>query len=97
MSWFGVALAASYSFRPELGLALRGELLRDPQGFVTGTGAETNLLTGTLTLRSKPWEHLTLLLDNRVDRANEPLYRKHAHETSKTQVTTTLGVIVTTN
>jgi hypothetical protein len=43
-----------------------------------------------------PTPNLILKLDNRLDSANEAFFQKKTHDTSKTQITTTLGVVGTT-
>jgi hypothetical protein len=55
----------------------------------------TEVIDGTLTLAASPTPNLILKLDNRLDGANQPFFQKGIGETSKTQLTTTLGVIGT--
>ena len=50
---------------------------------------------GTLTLGWLPTRFMRMTLDNRVDIANAPLFRRGASGLTTSQVTTTLGLVVT--
>ena len=58
--WYGGMVAGRYAFNDTWAIALRGELFRDPQGFMTGAvdasgnPMEVTLRTGTLTIEAKP-------------------------------------------
>ena len=98
--YYGASLAAGYSFSDEFGVALRGELLRDPQQFF-GTGYDT-LVTGTFTLDYKPIPHVIIRLDNRIEWADEEIF-VHGDSFATTEETnlsdiwfaSTLGLVVT--
>ncbi len=107
MSWYGAMLATRCALTDELAVALRGEAYADPQGYTfagfkpapNADGTYPNYLfeTGTLTLEALPTPNLVLRLDNRIDVANEALFAARARDLEKTQVTTTLGVVVKTD
>ncbi len=97
VDWYGVMVGARYAFSEMFALAGRFEYLGDPHGHVTGFGEEINLVTGTLTLDLLPAEFLVVRLDNRLDWANKQIFPKDVRELKGTMVTTTLGVVFTTN
>jgi len=94
--WYGVNLGVGYQVNDVFSIGLRGEYYRDPQGFTMLTNQNTEVIDGTLTLAASPTPNLILKLDNRIDSANQPFFQKGIGETSKTQFTTTLGVVGTT-
>jgi hypothetical protein len=102
-SYYGFMLGGRYALDDVWALALRGEYLGDPDGYATATGnTDVSLATGTLTIEAKPTQNLILRLDTRGDFAlggepSEELFDKELRETSSSQITTTLGVVVTTN
>jgi len=63
---------------------------------LTLSGKDTALYTGTLTLEAAPHKSLLIRLDNRMDAADQELFAT-LNGTSKTQFTTTLGVVAKTN
>jgi hypothetical protein len=99
--WFGANLAARYAFTERFSAALRGEVYRDPNGFTTVAGEDVTLVDGTLTLGFNPTENLLFKLDQRVDHESTPdgkgLFLKGVDGSSNLQVTTTIGVVATTN
>jgi hypothetical protein len=95
-TWYGVNLAASYQATDIFSIGLRGEYYRDPQGFTMLTNRNTEVVNGTLTLAVFPTPNLILKLDNRLDSANQSFFQRGIGETSKTQFTTTLGIVGTT-
>ena len=102
VKWYGVNLGIHYAVSDPVGIALRGEYFADPEGFATGTGKSgTNLVDGTLTLEGKVTPNLILKLEQRLDvlsdDAGDALFQKKLTDTSKTQTTTMLGVVVKTN
>jgi hypothetical protein len=104
VKWFGLALSGRYAFSETFATALRGEFYKDPEGYtsgefayVAGSGVDTTLLSGTLTLEMSPTSQLSFKLDGRIDYANQPLFPKGAAESSKIQPTITLGAVAKTN
>jgi Putative beta-barrel porin-2, OmpL-like. bbp2 len=100
-SWYGAMLAARYQLDPVWAVAGRGEYYRDVNGLTSGVPGLA-LATATLTLEAKPSPHLLLRLDNRADFAVEAasskdVFAKGVRGSSSRQVTTTLGVVVTTD
>ncbi len=101
--WYGGMLAGRLAFNDVWAVALRGEWYRDPQGFTTGATDPTSgspldvtIGTGTLTLEAKPSQYLILRLENRIDAANQPVFRRGLNDASDVQMTSLLGVVVTT-
>lgn len=97
VSWFGAAVLARYAFSDVWAAAVRGELLRDKDGQISAPNTNPlTLYTGTLTLEAAPHKNLIIRLDNRLDAADEAVFST-IHTTSKTQFTTTLGIVAKTN
>lgn len=98
ISWYGASAMARLGLSDTWGLGLRGEYVGDPKGVLTLTGKKTNIMTGTLTIETLPTKYMIIRLENRVDQASEKLFPKKIEDAaSKTQITTTLGVVVKTN
>jgi hypothetical protein len=108
--WWGVMLGARYLLGHSFAVGGRGEYYHDDDGLTTGsvlmdraagTGStpipRTTILTGTVTLDYLPTKNLLLRLDNRVDHADNQIFPKGIRELTGTLVTSTLGVVVTTN
>lgn len=102
--WYGAMLGARYQLTPVWALAGRGEYYRDKDGYTTGTGYDTTLATGTLTIEAKPTDNLILRLENRGDfvadtgsGGTKDVFPKKVRDSAANQFTTTLGVVVTTN
>jgi hypothetical protein len=95
-TWYGVNVGIGYALADVFSIGVRGEYYKDPQGFSTLTGRDTSVVDGTLTLAFLPTPNLAIKLDNRIDSANEPLFQKSLNDGTKTQFTTTLGVVGTT-
>jgi putative OmpL-like beta-barrel porin-2 len=96
---YGGNLVVRYSFTDAFYASLRGEYFHDEHGDLLGTGQKTNAEDGTLTLAYGIGTHLALMLDNRIDVFDiRTAFYKNGDQTdtSKTQVTTTLGVIAST-
>jgi hypothetical protein len=94
--WYGANLGVTYLANDIFSIGIRGEYYRDPQGFTMLTNRDTEVIDGTLTLAASPTPNLIVKLDNRIDSANQPFFQKGTSETSKTQFTTTLGIVGTT-
>ncbi len=101
MKWYGANLVVRYAATERFSAALRGEVYRDPNGFTTVAGKDVTLVDGTLTLGFNPTENLLFKLDQRVDHAETTdgaqLFLKGTNGASTNQVTTTFGVVATTN
>jgi hypothetical protein len=95
-SWYGAAAFARYQFTELFAAAVRGEYINDKDGFITASGKEISLYTGTLTLETAPHKNILIRLDNRMDAASEAAFTT-LNGTSKSQFTTTLGVVAQTN
>jgi hypothetical protein len=94
--WYGLNLALRYMFDDAWAAALRGEYYADPQGFTTLTNQDTKVGDLTVTAAFTPTRHLIVKLDNRIDIANESVFQSGVTGRSKTQITTTLGIVGTT-
>jgi hypothetical protein len=110
--WGGANLALKFAPTDRFYVALRGEFYKDPNGFTSlnglllpapaavGRQPDVTIEDGTLTLAFNPTPNLLLKLDQRVDHAspqNPGLFLKGVTGLSEWQVTTTLGVVATTN
>lgn len=95
--WYGVDLTVRAKLDDHLFVGLRGSLARDRQGFMMGTGVDTRVTSGTLTLGWSPTPNLIVKLEPRLDVGNAAFFAKGLDGTSKVQLTTTLGVVATTN
>jgi hypothetical protein len=96
--WWGVALAGRYAFTGAFGVGARGEYYRDDDGLTTGFAPNAvDLVSGTLTLDFLPTDNLILRLDGRMDWANFKIFDDALRDKAGSQITTTLGVVATTN
>jgi hypothetical protein len=111
--WGGVNLALKYAATDRFYVALRGEFYKDPNGFTSINGLlvpasaaaaaalpDVTIEDGTLTLAFNPTPNLLFKLDQRLDHASPRtpgLFLKGVADHSEFQVTTTLGVVATTN
>ena len=108
--WWGAMLGARYLISHAFAAGLRGEYYHDSDGFTLGsvysdrgaqTGAipipEDTIYTGTLTLDYLPTRNLMIRLDNRIDHSSNEIFPKNIRSFSGDLVTSTLGVVVTTN
>jgi hypothetical protein len=89
--------SAALGVRPveQFGVAVRAELLQDPDVFIGNTEW---LGTGTLTLDYRPIPNVVLRLDNRVEVADSRIFTgSDGPADSKTWFATTLGVVVTSS
>jgi hypothetical protein len=101
-SWYGAMLGARYIITHAFAVAARGELYRDKDGVTTGsvngipiTGA--TISTGTVTIDYLPGKNLLVRLENREDHSNKEMFPKGVRDLTGNLVTSTLGVVVTTN
>jgi hypothetical protein len=95
-SWYGAAVLARYAFTDVWAAAVRGEYIGDKDGVITASGVDTTLYTGTLTLEAAPHKMLLIRLDNRLDASDKEAFHTLT-SSSKSQFTTTLGVVAKTN
>jgi hypothetical protein len=102
--WWGLALMGRYQIDPSWAGALRAEVYGDPDARATADGdpyvsgvEELMLYSGTLTFEYLPTANLILRLDNRADVANEAVFPQHLRTYGEVQLTSTLGVVVTTD
>lgn len=97
--WYGAAVGAEQALSSMWALAARAEYLADPDGFAVDPSAP-ELVSGTLTLQATPSDHLIVRLEHRGDFAldaegSRRLFAADAGERRTYQVTSTLGVVVT--
>jgi hypothetical protein len=95
-TWYGANVVVKYAFSDPFFAALRGEYFHDEHGDVLGTGTSTNVESLLLTLSYSIGTKLMFMFDNRVDVADNPIFHQNATDTAKAQVTSILGVIVST-
>ena len=95
-SWWGFSLAGQYAFCDWFGAAVRGEYFADLDGLRLGSG-DVKVATATITLDFVPHQWLLIRLDNRMDWADQPVFRDGLVNDAKTQFTTTLGVVLHTD
>ncbi len=99
-SWYGVNLEGKFVVADPFAIALRGEYFGDNHGAIipgATSGGSSNVESGTLTLSYVAASHLTLMLDNRIDVANEKIFPTLTPgNLEKTLFTTTLGAIIAT-
>lgn len=97
-TWYGASLAGGLGLTDQLGVALRGEYLGDPDGLIWG--AEDNyLITGTVTLEYKPYEagNLVIRLDNRFEKSDAQIFANRDGEGTDTWFQSVLGLVVHTD
>jgi hypothetical protein len=91
-------VAIRYVIADPFQATIRAEAFHDDHGDITGTGKSTTLESGTLTLSYVIASHYMLMLDNRIDIGDSPYFStSNPASPSKTQFTSTLGVIAKTN
>ena len=106
--WYGGALLARMGLSEVWAVAVRGEYLADPQGhalravMADQAPEKAKLASGTLTLEARPSDNLILRLDTRGDfvvdgEPSKKIFREHERDKASKLITTTLGVVVTTN
>lgn len=97
--WWGAELIGRYQFTDVFAAALRGEYFDDEDGYATtgGRAPQTIITTGTLTLEAAVHKYLLVRLDQRIDAADQAIFVDGLNGTSKTQITTTVGIVGHTN
>jgi hypothetical protein len=102
-AFWGASVMAGYQFVPAFGVALRGEYLSTPDGFLYGLAGDgdESLMTGTVTLSVKPIEGVDNFIvrwDNRVEMASEEVYvDTDASDTTDTWFSSSVGVVIYSN
>jgi hypothetical protein len=102
-AYYAVMLGAKYQLSPVWAVAARGEYFGDPDALAFDVGEDFALATATLTIEAKPTDNLILRLDTRGDFAldgeggNKDIFPKDVRDSSSSQITSTLGVVVVTN
>jgi hypothetical protein len=102
INYWGAMLGLRYQLSPVWAVAARGEYLSDADGYLMPmAGEDAALATGTLTIEAKPTDNLILRLDTRgdfaLDGTTKDIFQKELREYKSNQITSTLGVVVTTN
>ena len=108
--WWGAMLGARYLISHAFAIGARGEYYHDTRGLTLGSvftdrAAQTDaipipedtIFTGTLTLDYVPTRNLMIRLDNRIDHSSSQIFPKSIRSFSGNLVTSTLGVVVSTN
>ena len=106
--WYGAMLGARLQLDETYAIAARGEYYKAPDGYMPSLTVneepvtDLTLATATLTLEARPTENLILRLENRGDfvldaSPNKEIFQKAERDSAKNLLTTTLGVVVTTN
>jgi len=95
--YWGSSLALGLEVVDEFRLAVRGEILHDPDQYI-GDGWDT-LSTGTLTFDVRPIDNVIIRLDNRIEHANTAVFTQgsDAMAGNKTWFSSVLGVVVTSD
>ena len=95
--YWGSSLTLGFEIVDELRVALRGELLYDPDQYI-GDGWDT-LSTGTLTFDVRPIANLIIRLDNRIEHANTEVFTEGGDPMpgNTTWFASVLGVVVTSD
>lgn len=104
ISYWGVMGTVAYAASPELGLAVRGEYLADPDNalWLPAPGAAPftdsfNLVTLTGTVDWKPLDHVILRPEFRYEMAADDIYTDSDGAPTDGWFTAVLGLIATTN
>ncbi len=71
--WYGGAVYVNYGFNDHWRLSLRGEYLKDSDGFITGTSG-SHLAEGTVTVGYAPVKSFELRAELRYDSTDQPIF-----------------------
>ncbi|MFN3202623.1 MAG: outer membrane beta-barrel protein [Bradymonadia bacterium] len=93
-TYWGASLAVGYQATDKVGIAVRGELLKDDDLYIGNT---TQLTTGTFTLDYRAVDHVIIRLDQRFESADDEIFVGKDGDMEKTWMSTTIGVVVTSN
>jgi Putative beta-barrel porin-2, OmpL-like. bbp2 len=88
--WWGVAAYARYSFTPSTALTIRVERFDDPDGGITAEGRRFR--EATLTVEHRPHPNLIVKLEGRLDRAEDPVFRRRERQ-DDSQLLAILGIV----
>jgi hypothetical protein len=92
-TWKGAAVYGKYTVDTLSAVAVRAEVYNDPLGYTTGIGNTYKEVT--LTLEHKLFNQMLVRGELRDDMALNPAYDKNAYGTEKSQLTVTVGLVVT--
>jgi len=92
-TWKGAAVYGKYTVDTLSAVAVRAEVYNDPLGYTTGIGNTYKEVT--LTLEHKLFNQMLVRGELRDDIALNPAYDKNAYGTEKSQLTVTVGLVVT--
>lgn len=95
--WWGADLSAREKLGADSFIGARVSYFHDRDGYLVGSSVDTRVTSGTLTLGYMPSPNLVMKLEPRFDRANEDVFLTGTSGASRTQFTTTFGVVATTN
>ncbi len=93
VTWKGVDVYARYTVDTLSAVAVRGEVYNDPLGYTTGIANTYKEVT--LTLEHKLFNQMLVRGELRDDMSLNPAYDKNAFATETSQLTVTVGVVVT--
>jgi putative OmpL-like beta-barrel porin-2 len=102
-SYWGIMGTAAYAFTPQVGIAVRGEYLSDPDNGVWSPAGDAtldpdfNLVTLTGTLDLKPWDHIIIRPEFRYETASGDIFYDSDGAPTDGWFTAVLGLIATTN
>jgi len=71
--WYGAAVYLNYGFNDHWRMSLRGEYLKDSDGFLTGTSG-SHLAEGTITVGYAPVKSFELRAELRFDSTDQPIF-----------------------
>jgi hypothetical protein len=104
VSYYGMMATAGYALTPEVGIALRGEYLVDPDNTVwtpvaggTATDDTMNVITLTGTLDLKLLPHLVMRPEFRYETAKSEIYTDRDGGPTDGWYTAILGLVATSN
>lgn len=78
LDWNTIAGYVNYTLNSQWQVSVRGEILDDKEGFVTGTGAQ-KVKEGTVTFGYAPVQHFELRFEGRYDWSNEPTFQSRVN------------------
>ncbi|MBX2796276.1 MAG: porin [Myxococcales bacterium] len=98
--WFGGSLGIGYWLANPVGVALRGEFLRDNDNILYGAPGNdaVDVYTGTATLDLRPVpgsDQVILRWDNRIEGSSSPIYQDRSSAASDIWFSSVVGFVVT--
>lgn len=98
LSYWGVMGTVGYAITPEVGVAVRGEYLADPDSAIYGLDVDDmNVITLTGTLDLKPLPHLVIRPEFRYETAGGDIYTDGDGAPTDSWFTGVLGLVAHTN